>query len=114
MDNQPEKSEDLGNSIIKEKTVHIPFPQEFIYANCAAFGVSQMEIRIGFAEAMQNGSAVSKVGVVLPPEAAAVIAMVLFQQVRIFEENFGEIRHPAWKAMKEGKDVSPKSPLAAG
>jgi hypothetical protein len=51
---------------------------------------------------MQDGTAVSRVGLVLPPEAAAVIAMVLFEQVKTFEDNFGEIRHPMWKALKQG------------
>jgi len=64
-----------------------------------------MEIRLGFAEAMQDGRAVPKVGIVMPPEAAAVIALVLFQQVKTYEQNFGEIRHPLWKAMKEGKPL---------
>ncbi|HYW43931.1 MAG TPA: DUF3467 domain-containing protein [Bryobacteraceae bacterium] len=95
-----------GEGTVNERMVHIPFPETFTYANCAAFAISQMEIRLGFAEAMQDGKAVPKVGIVLPPEAAAVIAIVLFQQVRTYEENFGEIRHPLWKAMKAGQPLS--------
>jgi hypothetical protein len=87
----------------KYRMVHIPFPDSFVYANCCAFAIGQMEMRLGFAEAMQDGRAVPKVGIVMPPEAAAVIALVLFQQVKTYEENFGEIRHPAWKAMKAGQ-----------
>jgi len=65
-----------------------------------------MEIRLAFAEAMQDGRAVSKVGVVMPPEAAAVIAMVLFQQVRIYEENSARFVTPSWKAMKAGQSFN--------
>jgi hypothetical protein len=102
---------------VRNVSLKIPFPETFIYANCCAFAIGQMEIRLGFGEAMQDSTVMSKAGIILPPEAAAVIALVLFQQVRIFEENFGEIRHPSWKAMKEaakeGRDfILP--PLAAG
>src|ERR1035441_494857 len=91
---------------VQQRVVHIPFPESWVYCNCAAFAIGQMEIRLGFAEALQDGQAVSKVGIVMPPEAAAVIALVLFQQVQKFEENFGEIRHPMWKAMKAGLNPS--------
>jgi hypothetical protein len=102
-----EQSPKSGADDVQQRTVVIPFPENFIYVNCAAFSVTANEIRLGFAEAMQDGRAVSKVGVVMPPETAAVIAMVLFRQVQIFEQNFGEIRHPMWKAMKAGHDTSP-------
>ena len=88
---------------LQQVAVQIPFPETFLYANCAAFAISQMEIRIGFAEAMQTGKAVSKVGIVLPPEAAAVIALVLLAQVTMYEASFGEIRHSMWKAFKAGQ-----------
>ncbi|MBZ5626342.1 MAG: DUF3467 domain-containing protein [Acidobacteriia bacterium] len=98
-----ESPEGQPDSAIMQRTVHIPFPENFAYANCCAFAIGQMEIRLGFAEAIQTGKAISKVGVVMPPEAAAVLALVLLQQVHIYEANFGEIRHPAWKAMKAGQ-----------
>ena len=101
MENESNIPEADGGEVV-QREVSIPFPESFVYANCAAFSIGQMEIRISFAEAMQTGNAVAKAGIVLPPEAAAVIAMVLFDQVRKFEQNFGEIRHPMWKAMKAG------------
>jgi hypothetical protein len=107
MTDEPEMTEipltEAPLGMAKQRMVHIPFPESFVYANCCAFAIGQMEMRLGFAEAMQDGRAVPKVGIVMPPEAAAVIALVLLQQVRTYEENFGEIRHPMWKAMKEGK-----------
>ncbi len=96
--------QDTGGAILRD--VRIPFPETFLYANCAAFSISQNEIRLGFAEAMQDGRAVSKVGIVMPPETAAVIALTLLAQVHTFEAHFGEIRHPMWKAMKAGQDPS--------
>ena len=106
---EPEMTEipltEAPSGVAKQGMVHIPFPESFVYANCCAFAIGQMEIRLGFAEAMQDGRAVPKVGIVMPPEAAAVIALVLFQQVKTYEHNFGEIRHPLWKAMKEGKPL---------
>jgi hypothetical protein len=89
----------------KQRMVHIPFPETFVYANCCAFAIGQMEIRMGFAEAMQDGKAVPKAGIVMTPETAAVTALVLLQQVKTYEENFGEIRHPIWKAMKAGEPL---------
>ena|ERR1039458_3140033 len=111
MSEQPEVSEipvPEGVTEMSQRVVHIPFPESFVYANCCAFSVGQMEIRMGFAEAMPDGHAISRVGVVLPPETAAIIALVLFEQVTIYEKNFGEIRHPMWKAMKAGQN--PESP----
>jgi hypothetical protein len=104
MHNENDTPSATNDSLIhRQLAVQIPFPETFLYANCAAFAISQMEIRVGFAEAMQTGQAVSKVGLVLPPEAAAVIAIVLLTQVTTYEEHFGEIRHPMWKAFKAGQ-----------
>jgi hypothetical protein len=103
-----------GEGIAKERTLHIPFPETFTYVNCAAFAISLTELRLGFAEAMQDGDAVPKVGIVLTPEAAAVIALLLLQQVRTYEENFGEIRHPLWKAQKTSLVGAPAVPQAQG
>jgi hypothetical protein len=102
---------DIGKA--KQRMVFVPFPESFVYSNCCAFAIGQMEIRLGFAEAMQDGKAVPKVGIVMPPEAAAVIALVLLQQVKAYEASFGEIRHPMWKAAKAGEDTSPFAPKAA-
>jgi len=98
---------------VQNVNVFIPFPESFVYANCVAFATSQNEIRLSFAEAMQDGKAVPKVGIVMPPETAAVLALVLFQQVQVFESTFGEIRHPMWRAMKAGQDPTPFAPKSS-
>jgi hypothetical protein len=114
MNSETESVAHPGEMNNMEIHVSIPFPETFTYANCAAMAISQMEIRLGFAEIMQDGKAVPKVGIVLPPEAAAVIALVLFQQVKKYEEHFGEIRHPLWKAMKAGKPLDLTGGIVGG
>ena len=86
---------------LKSVEIQIPFPDSFTYANCVAFSLSLTEVRLSFAEALQNNTAVAKVGIVMPPETAAVLALVLLQQVKTYEAKFGEIRHPMWKATKK-------------
>jgi hypothetical protein len=97
---QPESKPEEGSGI-EQKTIHIPFPETYIYSNCAAFSLSLMEFRIGFAEAITGQDKVfPRVGITMTPEAAAVIALTLVQQLTHYEKNFGEIRHPAWRDAK--------------
>lgn len=105
---KPEDQLNESGELLQNVTLKIPFPESYQYVNCAAFALSQMEIRLGFGEAMQDGTVVSKGGIVMPAEAAAVIALVLLKQVQKYEDSFGEIRHPVWKAMKAGKSVRVK------
>jgi Protein of unknown function (DUF3467) len=81
--------------------MHVPFPDTFVYSNCSAFSVSQMDIRISFAEAMPNRTAQARVGVVLPPEHAALLAMTLTSQIHIYERAFGPVRLAQWQSQKE-------------
>lgn len=81
--------------------LQIPFPDTFVYSNCSAYSVSQMDIRISFAEAMPDRTAKARVGVVLPPEHAALLAMTLIGQVHIYERAFGPIRNAQWQSQKE-------------
>src|ERR1035437_254901 len=86
---------------LKERAVKIPFPPSFAYSNCAEFSLSAMDFRISFAEVTQDGNAEAKVGIVMPPEQAAMLALMLLQQLKTFEERFGSIRLPAWRAMQQ-------------
>jgi hypothetical protein len=81
--------------------VQIPFPDTFVYSNCSAFSVSQMDIRISFAEAMPDRTAKARVGIVMPPEHAALLGMALIAQVNLYEHNFGPIRLPQWQSQKQ-------------
>jgi hypothetical protein len=102
----------VGAGEAEQRVVHIPFPESFVYCNCCAFAIGQHELRLGFAEAMQDGKAVPKAGIIMVPEVAAVVALVLLQQVTAYEQNFGEIRHEMWKAWKAGSN--PLSPYVGG
>ncbi len=84
-----------------EVALQVPYPKEFIYSNIASFSVSLMDIRIGFGEFLPDGNAVAKVGIVMPPEQCAVLAMMLLSQVNSYETNFGKIRDPRWRAFAD-------------
>jgi len=79
----------------------VPFPEVFVYSNVSAISTSMMDIRIGFAEAMPDGKAYPRVGVVIPPEHAVQLLLNIFQQLQVFERTFGQIRHPQWRALQE-------------
>ena len=78
-------------------TLQVPFPETFIYSNIAAFSMSLMDMRIGFGEAMPDRTVRPRVGVVMAPEQAAVIALLLIGQVAQYEKVFGPLRDPRWR-----------------
>jgi hypothetical protein len=84
----------------EEITLNIPFPETFVYSNCTALALSHMDFHLGFAEVLPSQTVVAKVGIVMPPEHVAVLVLSLIEQLRSYEQNFGEIRHPKWRAMK--------------
>lgn len=86
---------------IREVTLKIPYAETYIYSNCAAFSLSQMDIRISFAEAMPDRNAYARVGIVMAPEHAALLGIALIQQVHAYEHAFGEIRLPQWQSQKQ-------------
>jgi hypothetical protein len=88
----PLPEDQYGPAEATRHEIKIPFPQTFIYANCFAFSMSHMDIRIGFAEAMPDAHAEPKVGIVLPPEVASQLAVTLLQQLAVFEAQFGQLR----------------------
>jgi hypothetical protein len=97
--NLKETQEGKGKKIEGELT--IPFPEDFVYANASALGTSLMDVHISFAEVLPTGAIRTKVGVVMPADHAALLALNLFEQIALFEHNFGPIRHPAWKAFRD-------------
>lgn len=86
---------------IHEVTLKIPYADTYTYSNCAAFSLSQMDIRISFAEAMPDRTAKARVGIVMAPEHAALLGIALIQQVHAFERAFGPIRLAQWQSQKE-------------
>ena len=105
-----DQSENQDNEL-RVREIHIPFPDTFVYSNCAAFALSAWDFRISFAEALPNGIAVAKVGVAMPPETAAMVALTLLHQLAAFEKNFGEVRLQAWKHAKEVMGAMPTSEI---
>jgi hypothetical protein len=82
---------------VKEALITIPFSDTFVYSNVSSFSASVMDIRISFGEALPDGKAYARVGIVMPAEHAAQLYINLFQQLAFFEQNFGPIRHPQWR-----------------
>ena len=89
---------------IEEVTLRVPFPDSFVYSNIAAFSLSLMDIRIGFCEAMPDRTVQPRVGIVMPPEQAAILAMLLLTQINTYERNFGPIRDPRWREFADRLD----------
>lgn len=115
MENDPTAQKDdvpAPNPEIEATALQIPFPSSFVYSNASALSASFMDLRIGFAEVMQNRTIEPRVGIVMPPEHAAQLALNLLQQLYAFERNFGEIRHPAWREFKTKSALIP-SPLSS-
>jgi hypothetical protein len=90
-----------GQSGMEEVTLKVPFPESFVYSNIAAFSISLMDVRIGFGEAMPDRTVQPRVGIVMPPEQAALLAMNLFAQVHVYERAFGPIRLEQWQSQKD-------------
>jgi hypothetical protein len=99
--NDSDPNQPVNPGQMRKKIVTIPFPESFVYSNCSALGTSLMDIHISFAEALpEDLRVVPKVGIVMPPEHAAQLAMTLLAQIMVYEQNFGYIRHPEWVAFK--------------
>lgn len=78
----------------------LQMPDNFIYSNIAAVGFSQLDFRITFAEVLPNGKFFTRVGIVMPPEHAAALALVLIGHARAYEERCGPIRLKQWQDQK--------------
>lgn len=79
-------------------------PDNYHYSNVSAISISPWDIRINFADVSpQHEQAIEKriadIGIILPPEHAAGLALLLMDQLRLFESQFGPIRHGKWNAM---------------
>jgi len=82
-----------------EIEVAIPFASSWTYANVFAFSLSPMDIRISFGEALPDGKAEARAGIVMTPDQAAFLALALVRQINEFEQRFGAIRNPLWKTV---------------
>ena len=80
--------------------------QTYLYSNVAGLAISPWDMRINFAEVQPTGGdgviAKTVAGIVLTPEHAAGLALLLFMQLMAYEKQFGQIRHPAWAHVRTG------------
>jgi hypothetical protein len=84
--------------------VSIDRSESYIYSNIASVTLSPMDIRIDFADATVEGKTKTVAGITMSPEHAAGLVIILTQQLKHFEKQFGAIRSPQWKAMKQSPD----------
>jgi len=96
---------------IQEVQITVPFPDSFVYSNVSAISSSSMDIRVGFGEAMPDGIAYPRVGVVMTVEHAAQLVINMIQQLKVFEDRgFGLIRNSMWREFRERAKAQEPSP----
>ena len=92
-----------------EMKVRVEPPESYVYSNLSGTSLSPFDIRLHFAEVLPSAADAAgeqaKVrtvaGIIMPPEHAAALAMLLMQQVQNYERQFGPIRHREWRAATE-------------
>jgi len=94
-------SANQADPTVTQVELTVPFPDSFVYSNVSALSASFMDIRIGFGEAMPDGTVQPRIGVVLPPEHAAQLVLNLFQNLTFFERTFGPIRNKQCQDSRE-------------
>ena len=85
-------------------TVDVQPSESYTYTNVSAVSISPFDIRINFADATPYGTeskTTTVIGLVIPPEHAAGLAILLCAQALNFEEQFGPIRHKQWKEFRQ-------------
>lgn len=110
-----------------EFQVKVGPPESYVYANLAGISVSPMDIRIHFADVSptkgEDIQATTVAGVIMTPEHASSLVLLLMSQLTSYESQFGAIRSPKWRAMvdqateqaaravkdAEKRDAKPKS-----
>lgn len=86
-------------------TLKIDPPGSYIYSNVAGVSISPWDIRINFADVNVTDEGTEQVfkavaGIIMPPEHAAGLVLLLTGQLKQYESQFGDIRNPQWQAMK--------------
>ena len=96
--------------------VRVEPPESYVYSNISGLALSAFDVRLHFAEVMPSSETSPKIrtvaGIVIPPEHAAALVLLLMQQLQEYEKQFGAIRHSPWRdltgvlkrisALKEG------------
>lgn len=94
--------EDRPNVVMGQRVpVKIGHPDTYFYSNVAGVSVSPMDVRIDFGDVTPQGRTTAVLGIALSPEHAAGLALLLIQQVKNFEAEYGLVRNKTWSAMRD-------------
>ncbi len=81
-------------------------PDSYTYANMIGVAFTPWDVRLHFANAFPSIPGDSEVraasGIIMAPENAASLALLLTKQVQLYERQFGAIRNKQWRE-KYGK-----------
>ena len=90
------------DKIVNIQTVVEP-AEEYVYSNIAGMSISPWDVRINFAELLPNPSTSEQkartktvAGIVMTPEHAAGLVLLLMRQLIAYELNIGPIRNEEW------------------
>jgi hypothetical protein len=111
----PEQSSPIEAKTVKSglRTMRIDSPPSYVYSNVAGVSLTPWDVRINFADVNPTDPAAmdqpedtilriaANTGIVMPPEHAAGLAILLVQQLQVYEQQFGPIRHPKWKTLNK-------------
>jgi hypothetical protein len=100
MDNE-ESKQSHPEQEVETVSMVVPFVSSFVYSNASAYSMTFNDLKISFGEAMPNRVIEARVGVTVSIEHAAYIFFSLFNQLRAYEKNFGQIRYPEWQVIKQ-------------
>ncbi|MEO8053411.1 MAG: DUF3467 domain-containing protein [Acidobacteriota bacterium] len=97
-----------------EFSIKIEASDTYVYSNVAGISISPWDLRINFADVnvvnKKDEAFKAVMGIVMPPEHAAGLTLLLMRQLRNYEEQFGAIRHPDWQAMKARSKKTAEDP----
>jgi len=84
--------------------IKIQEADSFAYSNVASISMSPWDLRVNFADVNPKldepeGTTKAFAGIIMPPEHAASLALLLMDQLHRYEQQFGLIREPKWRAM---------------
>jgi len=96
---------ETGPTKAVEFTIQIKRPDSYAYSNVAGIALTPWDLRIHFADVNPDSPEPQEfkahTGIVMPPEHAAGLAFLIFDQLKLYENQFGPIRQDRWRAMIE-------------
>lgn len=90
--------------------VRVQNPDQSIYSNVVAVTITPWDVRVNFADYAPSGKAgggvdnvKAIVGVIMSPEQAASLAILLNRQLENFESQFGQVRKAGFGVLRHGR-----------